>query len=66
MGGGTEDRPTCQGERRAASGGDAKKNKTKTTNKANQRARGRKREDRDQNRGERGEAGMTWARKGRW
>ena len=63
MGGGTEDRPTCQGKRRAASGGDAKK---KTTNKANQRARGRKREDRDQNGGERGEAGATWARRGRW
>ena len=40
--------------------------KKKTTNKANQRARGRKREDKDQNRGERGEAGATWARKGRW
>ena len=42
------------------------KEKTTTTNKANQRARGRKREDGDQNRGERGEAGVTWARMGRW
>ena len=42
-----------------------KKKKT-TTTKANQRARGRKREDGDQNRGERGEAGVTWARMGRW
>ena len=40
--------------------------KKKTTNNANQRARGRKREDRDQDRGEQGEAGATWARKGRW
>ena len=42
-----------------------RKKKKKTKNKANQRARGRKREDRDQNRDERGEAGATWARKGR-
>ena len=60
-GGGTEDRPTCQGKRRAASGGEKKT----TTNKAYQRARGRKREDGDQNRGEREEAGVTWARRGR-
>ena len=43
-----------------------KKKQKKTTNKANQRARGRKREDRDQNRGKRGEAGATWARRRRW
>ena len=40
--------------------------KKKTKNKANQRARGRKREDRDPNRDDRGEAGATRARKGRW
>ena len=43
-----------------------KKKKKATTNKAYQRARGRKRDDGDQNRGERGEAGVTWARRGRW
>ena len=39
---------------------------TEKKNKPNQRARGRQREDRDQNRDVRGEAGATWARKGRW
>ena len=46
-------------------GGERWKKKT-TTNKAYQRARGRKREDGDQNRGEQGEAGVTWARRRRW
>ena len=61
-GGGIEDRPTCQGKGLATSG----KKKTATTNRAYQRARGRKREHGDQHRGERGEAGVTWARRGRW
>ena len=43
-----------------------RKKKKTTTNKAYQRARGRKREDGDKNRGERGEAGVTWACMGRW
>ena len=66
MGGGTEDRPTCQGKGLATSGEKKKRKKKATTNKAYQRARGRKREDGDQNRGERGEAGVTWARRGHW
>ena len=63
MGGGqrTSRRATGRDGRRAV-----ETQKKKTTNKANQRARVRKREDRDQNRGERGEAGATFARKGRW
>ena len=40
--------------------------KKKTKNQANQRAKGRRRGDRDQYRDERGEAGATWARKRRW
>ena len=47
-------------------GGKRWRKKKPTTNKAYQRARGRKREDGDQNRGEQGEAGVTWARMGRW
>ena len=40
--------------------------KKTTTNEANQRAGGRKREDGNQHRGPRGEAGVTWARMERW